>query len=104
MKANTNKCLGPVGNGTGNTTRMEIQDCNGSNDQAWNITADANTGAFQLRNVAANRCLDVSRRQHGQRRPDAALRLPRQREPEVQAVVRLLISAASANHHRGPRW
>jgi hypothetical protein len=60
MKANTNKCLGPQGNGTGNTTRIEIQDCNGSPNQAWNITADANTGAFQLKNVAANRCLDVS--------------------------------------------
>ena len=60
MKANTNKCFGPIGNGTANATRIEIQDCNGSNNQAWNITADANTGAFQLKNVAANRCLDIS--------------------------------------------
>ena len=59
MKANTNKCFGPIGNGTANGTGIEIQDCNGSNNQAWNITADANTGAFQLKNVAANRCLDV---------------------------------------------
>ena len=60
MKANTNKCFGPQGNGTANATRIEVQDCNGSNNQAWAITADANTGAFQLKNVAANRCLDVS--------------------------------------------
>jgi len=59
MKANTNKCFGPVGNATGNTTQIEIQDCNGGNNQAWNITADANTGAFQLKNVGANRCMDV---------------------------------------------
>lgn len=59
MKANTSKCFGPVGNGTGNGTGIEIQDCNGSNHQAWKISADANTGAFELRNVAANRCLDV---------------------------------------------
>jgi hypothetical protein len=60
MKANTNKCIGPAGNGTANTTRIEIQDCNGGPAQDWNITADANTGAFQLKNVASNRCLDVS--------------------------------------------
>jgi hypothetical protein len=60
MKANTNKCIGPAGNGTGNLTALEIQDCNGSNNQAWNITADANTGAFTMKNVAANRCMDVA--------------------------------------------
>jgi hypothetical protein len=58
-KANTNKCFGPVGNGTGNGTGIEIQDCNGSNNQSWSITADANSGAFMLKNIAANRCLDV---------------------------------------------
>ena len=51
MKANTNKCFGPVGNGTANSTAIEIQDCNGSTNQAWNITADANTGAFTIKNV-----------------------------------------------------
>jgi hypothetical protein len=59
MKANTNKCVGMVNNGTGNGTMTEIQDCNGSTSQAWNITADANTGGFTIKNVAANRCLDV---------------------------------------------
>jgi hypothetical protein len=60
MKANVNKCLGAQGNGTGNGTRIEIQDCNGGNSQTWIITADANTGAFVLKNVAANRCMDVA--------------------------------------------
>ena len=60
LKANTNKCFGPAGNGTANLTKIEVQDCNGSTNQAWNITADANTGAFQIKNVAAGRCLDVS--------------------------------------------
>jgi hypothetical protein len=59
MKANTNKCFGSLGGGTGNGTRVEIQDCNGSNSQAWTITADANTGGFTIKNVAANRCLEV---------------------------------------------
>jgi hypothetical protein len=59
MKANTNKCFGPIGNGTANSTGIEVQDCNGGNNQAWSITADANTGAFMLKNVASNRCLDV---------------------------------------------
>ena len=60
LKANTNKCIGPAGNGTANFTRVEIQDCNGTATQDWNITADANTGGFQIKGVAANRCLDVS--------------------------------------------
>ena len=62
MKANTNKCFSTVGNGTGNGTRIEIQDCNGSYNQTWNITADANTGVFQIKNVASSRCLDVTGR------------------------------------------
>jgi len=62
MKANTNKCLGLVGYGgnLGNGTRIEIQDCQGTSQQNWNITADANTGAFVIKNVASGRCLDVS--------------------------------------------
>ena len=60
MKANTNKCFGTVGGGTANLTGVEIQDCNGSAAQNWNITADANTGAFVIKNVASGRCLDVS--------------------------------------------
>jgi hypothetical protein len=61
MKANANKCFGPVGKGTANLTRIEIQDCDANNtSQDWAITADANTGAFEVRNVFANRCLDVT--------------------------------------------
>lgn len=60
MKANTNKCLGLVGNATGDGTRIEVQDCNYGNNQAWSITADANTGAFVLKNVGAGRCLNVA--------------------------------------------
>jgi hypothetical protein len=59
MKINPNKCVGPVGNGTDNATRLEIQDCNAGNNQAWTITAGANSGALTLRNVAAGRCLEV---------------------------------------------
>jgi len=60
MKNNTSKCIGPVGNGAGNGTRIEIQDCRGSNNQAWMITALAASGAFTFRNIAANRCLEVA--------------------------------------------
>jgi hypothetical protein len=58
-KKNTNKCVGPIANAIANYTGLEIQDCNGGPGQAWTITADANTGAFMLKNVAAGRCLDV---------------------------------------------
>ena len=61
MKANTNKCLGPVGKGTANLTHIEIQDCDANNSaQDWAMTADANTGTFQIKHVVAGRCLDVS--------------------------------------------
>ena len=58
-KTATNKCFGLVGNATGNYTNVELQDCNGSNHQAWTVTANADDGAFYFRNVAANRCMDV---------------------------------------------
>jgi glucosylceramidase len=60
LKANTNKCFGPQGKNKANATRIEVQDCDSSPEQEWNITADANTGAFQIKNIAAARCLDVS--------------------------------------------
>jgi hypothetical protein len=60
MKANKNKCFGSAGAGTGNGTVIEIQDCGSGNHQKWNITADANNGAFKIKHVASNRCLDVS--------------------------------------------
>src|SRR4029078_10880613 len=60
LKTNPNKCVGPTGLSTANGTRLEVQDCNGSNYQAWTVTADANTGAFVVKNVASNRCLEVA--------------------------------------------
>jgi hypothetical protein len=59
MKINTNKCIGPVGNSTANSTLIEVQDCNGGDNQAWNITASATSGGFSLANVASHRCLAV---------------------------------------------
>jgi hypothetical protein len=58
-KIDTNKCIGPVGNGTGNATPIEVQDCNGGNNQAWFVSAGANSGAFTFVNVASGRCLAV---------------------------------------------
>jgi hypothetical protein len=59
LKIATNKCIGPVGNGTGNATMIEVQDCNGGANQAWSISAAANSGGFTFINVASNRCLEV---------------------------------------------
>ena len=40
---------------------MEIQDCNGGNAQAWAATlVSGTTDTFSFKNVASNRCLDVS--------------------------------------------
>jgi len=60
MKVDTNKCIGPVGNGTGILTPMEVQDCNGGANQAWTISAGANSGGFTFVNLASGRCLAVS--------------------------------------------
>jgi hypothetical protein len=62
MKLNRNKCIGPVGGSMAVGTMMEVQDCNGSNSQAW-ITGEttAGSGVFMMKNVAnANMCLDVA--------------------------------------------
>ena len=60
MTINTNKCIGPAYNGTGNSTAIEVQDCNGGNAQAWTATlVSGTTDTFNFKNVAANRCLDV---------------------------------------------
>jgi endo-1,4-beta-xylanase len=61
MTINTNKCVGPAYNGTGNSTVMEVQDCNGGAAQAWSITlVSGTTDTFNFKNVASNRCLDVA--------------------------------------------
>ena len=62
MKVNRNKCIGPVANGATPGTALEIQDCNGSYNQAW-ITGQKTDapGVFILRNAAApNLCMDVT--------------------------------------------
>jgi len=62
MKANNNKCVGPKGHALAAGTKLEVQDCNGGNDQAW-ITGEtaAGSGTFMLKNVGApGLCLDVT--------------------------------------------
>ena len=62
MKANNNKCVGPKAHALVNGTKLEVQDCNGGNDQAW-ITGEtaAGSGIFMLKNVAApGMCVDVT--------------------------------------------
>ncbi|HXU06889.1 MAG TPA: RICIN domain-containing protein [Polyangia bacterium] len=61
MKLNTNKCLGPRANGTTSGTVIEVQDCNGSFNQAWMSSEQgAGSAVFAYRNSAAPAlCLDV---------------------------------------------
>jgi hypothetical protein len=62
MKTNNNKCVGPKGHVLTAGTKLEVQDCNGGNDQAW-ITGEtaAGSGTFMLKNVGApGLCLDVA--------------------------------------------
>jgi len=61
MKVNQNKCIGPRNNGTTAGTLLEVQDCNGSYNQAW-ITAEdsSHPGTFIFRNAQASTlCLEV---------------------------------------------
>jgi hypothetical protein len=62
MKTNNNKCVGPKGHALAAGTKLEVQDCNGGNDQAW-VTGEtaAGSGIFMLKNVGApGLCLDVT--------------------------------------------
>jgi hypothetical protein len=62
MKANNNKCVGPKGHAKVAGTKLEVQDCNGGDDQAW-ITGEtaAGSGVFMLKVVGApGLCLDVA--------------------------------------------
>jgi hypothetical protein len=62
MKANNNKCVGPKGHVLAAGTKLEVQDCNGGDDQEW-ITGEtaAGSGVFMMKNVAApGLCLDVT--------------------------------------------
>jgi hypothetical protein len=62
MKLNTNKCIGPRSNGTTAGTVLEVQDCNGSFNQAWMSSEQgAGSGIFAYRNAAApGLCMDVN--------------------------------------------
>jgi hypothetical protein len=63
MKLNTNKCIGPRGNGTTAQTILEVQDCGAGNwNQAWMSSEQgAGSGIFVYRNAAApSMCMDVA--------------------------------------------
>jgi hypothetical protein len=62
LKLNNNKCVGPKGGALAHGTKLEVQDCNGTNGQAW-ITGEtaAGSGVFMLKSVGApGLCLDVT--------------------------------------------
>jgi hypothetical protein len=58
MVTNNSKCVDLSGGATADGTALVINDCNGSNSQAWTITPDAQTGAFFLKNAQAGKCMD----------------------------------------------
>jgi ricin-type beta-trefoil lectin protein len=60
MSANQNKCLGPNNNGTGNTTSIVVQDCNGSTAQSYTAMKMTTSGVYAFKNVASGRCLNVA--------------------------------------------
>ena len=84
LKTATNKCIGPVGIGTGNGTSIEVQDCNGGSNQAWSIQAGANSGGFTFINVASARCLEVPIQVLVDGTPLDLYRLQRRPQPDVQ--------------------
>ena len=95
MKANNNKCVGPKGHALVAGTKLEVQDCNGGNDQAW-ITGEtaAGSGIFMLKNVAApGLCVDVDRREHRQRRRDGHLHLHGRHQPAVRRAAAVSVQA-----------
>ena len=60
MSANQNKCLGPSNNGTGNGTKIVIQDCNGSTAQNYTAMPMSTSGVYAFKNVASGRCLNIA--------------------------------------------
>ena len=57
--AATGKCVGIVGNGTANSTAVEIRTCNGSVGQNFTIASVA-TGYYAIKNTNSLKCLDVT--------------------------------------------
>ncbi len=60
MGPNQGKCLTPSINGTGNGTKIVIQDCNGSTAQNYTAMPMSTSGVYAFKNVASGRCLNVA--------------------------------------------
>ncbi len=89
MKANTNKCLGPRATRKTAGTKLEVQDCNGGDDQAF-ITGEtaAGSGVFMLKVVGApGLCVDVAGAGTANGTAMDILPLHRRRQPAVQHVA-----------------
>ncbi|HMF41186.1 MAG TPA: hypothetical protein VKQ32_10840 [Polyangia bacterium] len=66
VKANDhNKCAMPKGRATINGTQMSVVPCDGTPDQDFDVTANANNGGFALKHVPSGRCLEMPYNQHG---------------------------------------
>lgn len=55
-------CLGAEGGGTGNGTRIELQTCNGSDQQLFTMSSNTSTSSvrdFKAVNVNSGKCLDI---------------------------------------------
>ena len=103
MSANQNKCIGPSNNGTGNSTLIVIQDCNGSTAQSYTAMPMSTSGVYAFKNVGLRALPEHSGRQHGERRAPAAVGLrhhPRHQRPVQRAVSADLVGAPGPTLHR----
>jgi hypothetical protein len=58
MKSASNKCVdNPQGGLDG--TRLQMWDCTGATNQQWQITPDAQSGVYIIKNASNGRCIDV---------------------------------------------
>ena len=92
MGANQEKCLGPNNNGTGNSTLIEIQDCNGSTAQSYTAMPMSASGVYAFKNVASGPLPERPGTDHEQRRVLHPLRLrhhPRHQRSVQRPVARL---------------
>ena len=67
---------------TADGTRVQIATCNGNAAQQWTYT-----GAHDLVNPQANKCLDVTGNNSANGNPDPDLDLRRRRQPEVDRLT-----------------
>ena len=85
LKIATNKCIGPVGIGTGNGTPIEVQDCNGGANQAWSISGHREQRRLHFYQRGLASLPRGSDREFCGRGTAGSLRLQRQRpQPDVQ--------------------